>query len=84
MHNKFEINQTNIKGGCQSRNKVVSQNSKRDLPLDTYYVSKQISTDWTIKYVPWPLSTNAVFSVTVQAVDICLDNTLGCQIDVQA
>ena len=33
MHKKFEINQTKIKGGCQSGSKVVSHNSKSDLPL---------------------------------------------------
>ena len=33
MHKKFEINQTKIKGGCQSRRKVVTHNSKSDLPL---------------------------------------------------
>ena len=34
MHKKFVINQTNIKGGRQSGRKVVSHNSKSDLPLD--------------------------------------------------
>ena len=33
MHKKFEINQTKIMGGCQSGRKVVTQNSKNDLPL---------------------------------------------------
>ena len=33
MHKKFEINQTKIKGGCQSERKVVSHDSKSDLPL---------------------------------------------------
>ena len=37
-----EVNQTKIKGGCQSGRKVVTHNSKRDLPLEltrtyTYY-----------------------------------------------
>ena len=30
---KFEINRTKIKGGCQSGRKVVTHNSKSDLPL---------------------------------------------------
>ena len=30
---KFEINQTKIKGICQSGRKVVTQDSKGDLPL---------------------------------------------------
>ena len=33
MHKKFEINQTKIKGVCQSERKVVTHNSKSDLPL---------------------------------------------------
>jgi len=35
MHKKFEINLTKIKGGCQSGRKVVTHNSKCDLPLKT-------------------------------------------------
>ena len=34
MHKKFEINQTKIKGGCQSGRKVVPHDSKSDLPLE--------------------------------------------------
>ena len=33
MHKKFDINRTKIKGGCQSGRKVVTHNSKSDLPL---------------------------------------------------
>ena len=33
MHKKFEINRKKIKGGCQSGRKVVTHNSKSDLPL---------------------------------------------------
>ena len=33
MHKKFEINQTKIKSNCQSGRKVVTYNSKSDLPL---------------------------------------------------
>ena len=33
MYKKFEINRTKIKGGYQSGRKVVTQNSKSDLPL---------------------------------------------------
>ena len=32
-HKKFDINRTKIKGGCQSGRKVVTHNSKSDLPL---------------------------------------------------
>ena len=33
MHKKFEIKWTKIKGGCHSGRKVVTNNSKSDLPL---------------------------------------------------
>ena len=33
MHEKFDINRTKIKGGFQSGRKVVTHNSKSDLPL---------------------------------------------------
>ena len=38
MHKKFEINQTKIKAGCQSGRKVVTHNSKSDLPLHSCQV----------------------------------------------
>ena len=37
MHKKFEINHTKIKGGCQSGRKVVTHNSKSDLPLARFF-----------------------------------------------
>ena len=33
MDKKFEINRTKIKGGCQSGRKMVTHNSKSNLPL---------------------------------------------------
>ena len=33
MHKKFEINWTQIKGGCQSGRKVVPHDSESDLPI---------------------------------------------------
>ena len=33
IYKKFEINRTLIKGGCQSESKVVTPDSKSDLPL---------------------------------------------------
>ena len=33
MDKKFEVNQKNIKGGCQSYTKAAHQDSKSDLPL---------------------------------------------------
>ena len=38
MHKKFEINQTKIKGSCQSSRKVSTHNSKSDLPLVDYLI----------------------------------------------
>ena len=35
MHKELEINQIKIKCGCQSGRKVVTHNSKSDLPLDS-------------------------------------------------
>ena len=34
MHKKLQINQAKIKGGCQSGRKVVTNNSKSDLPRE--------------------------------------------------
>ena len=39
MHKKFEIIQTKIKGGCQSGRKVVTHNSKNDLPLVKVHIN---------------------------------------------
>ena len=38
MQQKFEINQTKIKGGCQPGRKVVTQNSMSDLPPSKLHV----------------------------------------------
>ena len=40
--NEIKINLTKIKGGCQSGRKVVTHNSKSDLPLVHSYVSTGI------------------------------------------
>ena len=42
MHKKFDKNQTKIKGGCQSGSKVVTHDSKSDLPQGefTSYVDR--------------------------------------------
>ena len=42
MHKKFEINLIKIKGGCQSGSKVVTHNSKSDLPLDRYLIEAHV------------------------------------------
>ena len=44
MHKNFEINPTQIKGGCQSVRKVVTHNSKSDLPLAYIYKKKYFVT----------------------------------------
>ena len=48
MHKKFEINRTKIKGGCQSGRKVVTHNSKSDLPLEEKNYKKIIFWKYTI------------------------------------
>ena len=47
MHKKFEIDRTKIKGSCQSGKKVVTHNSKSDLPLG------EREDDLDIKQLPW-------------------------------
>ena len=42
MHKKFELNQTKIKGGCQSGRKMVTHNSKSDLPLHVAVTSLKV------------------------------------------
>ena len=37
MYKKFEINRTKIKGGCQSGRKMVTHNSKSELPLQAHW-----------------------------------------------
>ena len=45
MHKKFEINPTKIKGSCQSRRKVVTHDSKSDLPLmDMHFYFAKVHT----------------------------------------
>ena len=53
MHKKFEINQTKIKGGCQSGRKVVPHNSKSDWPL----VCEQIPPITVVRSFPQLLQT---------------------------
>ena len=48
MQKKFEINQTKIKGGFQSGRKVVTHNSKSDLPLAILlgHMRKKFEINW--------------------------------------
>ena len=39
MQKKFEVNQTKIKGECQSGRKVVTHNSKSAMPLEKYGIA---------------------------------------------
>ena len=55
MHKKFEIDQAKIKGGCQSGRKVITHNSKSDLPLvRTHFVKLERQKDWPFEF-KWPL-----------------------------
>ena len=62
MHKKFRINQTKIKGGCQSGRKVVMHNSKSDLPLKVLTHSSSLSCEHVCcqedfnRYLHWPYS----------------------------
>ena len=53
MHRKFEINRTKIKGGCQSGTKVLTRDSKSDLPLSKISIDpkngKKIKTSFILK-----------------------------------
>ena len=42
MHKKFEIDQKKIKGSCQLGRKVITHDSKSDLPLIYTFVCSQI------------------------------------------
>ena len=48
MHRKFEMNRTKVKGGCQSRRKVVPHDSKSGLLLSIF-----IHFQWNIKHMQW-------------------------------
>ena len=50
MHNKFEINQTKIKGGCQSGRKVVLHDFKRYLPLENQKKNSDIKKSSSTRY----------------------------------
>ena len=62
MQKKFEINQINIKGGCQSGRKVVTYNFNSDLPLD------DISPDQPL--VVWHRSFHALH-LNSKAIELC-------------
>ena len=47
MHKKFDINWTEIKGSCQSGRKMVTQDSKSDLPLISHFTMRH-----PVCYVP--------------------------------
>ena len=56
MQKKFEINQTKIKGSCQSRRKVVTHDSKSDLPLVYILLARWVISTChfkPVKTTPW-------------------------------
>ena len=53
MHKKFEIKRTKIKGSCQSGSKVVTHNSKSDLPLASSKTSTQLTEQTDIFCSSW-------------------------------
>ena len=52
MHKKFEINRTKIKGDCHLGRKMVTHNSKSDLPLAEVYNSTLVLTFQSLRNVP--------------------------------
>ena len=68
MHKKFEINRTKIKGrlaGCQSGRKLVTHDSKSDLPLashtDIYSIPPSFIPSLvcsTVTYATYPIETD--------------------------
>ena len=50
----FEVNQTKIRGGCQSGSKVVPHNSKSDLPLVVLYFFTRPKMSLTPSFCPLP------------------------------
>ena len=65
MHKKFEINWSKFKGGCQSGRKVVTHNSKSDLPLDMFFVCLKMCDVVVIQYIVTYLTSYFRFSFTV-------------------
>ena len=51
-HVIFEVNQTKIKGGCQSGRKLVPHDSKSDLPLTNFFTFSQVRAD--VDHIIWP------------------------------
>ena len=76
-HGDFEVNQTKIRGGCQSRRKVVPHDSKSDLPL---VPSKKISA--TNDVTSWKDSASMYLMFTMTwGLDTCQLNSFEIQID---
>ena len=61
MHKKFDINQTKIKGDCQSGRKVLTHDSKSDLPLAAKTARWNFQKSYTINNLEVENHTNANF-----------------------
>ena len=78
MHKKFEINQTKIKGGCQLGRKVVTHNSKSDLPLAICYKLfnlKEGQNNWFFVLNPNDFNEFVVVHVDVSKIAYSLKNS---------
>ena len=60
MQKKFVINQKKIKGGSQSGKKVITHNSKNDLPLDTTNLIQISLYNYVVCSLPLSLSAEAL------------------------
>ena len=52
-HVILNSNQTKIKDGCQSGRKVVTHNSKSDLPLATGYIHREMDVVKVLPQMSW-------------------------------
>ena len=66
MHKKFDINQTKIKGSCQSGRKVVTHNSMSDLPLAFEEWLRKSAITATNRILDWKQSSSLYKGQTFQ------------------
>ena len=69
MHKKYEINQTKIKGGCQSGRKVVTHDSKSNLPQIQSMQQKNLTNFFShtvLRFLKQIHNVNLVLSLSYQ------------------
>ena len=63
IHKKFQVNWTKIKGSCQSGRKVVTHDSKSDLPLGLSHL-EEVSHFSQITHTPQSYQANIILIMT--------------------